>query len=72
MGDITSILDALATPDGMIASPADLVNNQFGVPLAHLSQQYLFGATGLRLRWSTTGSASSWRPAKTEREAGSE
>lgn len=49
MGDITSILDALATPDGMIASPADLVNNQFGVPLTHLSQQYLFGATGLRL-----------------------
>jgi hypothetical protein len=35
---------------GAIATVQELKENQFGLPLPHYAQQYLFGSTGLRLR----------------------
>lgn len=35
---------------GAVTTPAELRENQFGMPLRHYAQQYLFGATGLRLK----------------------
>lgn len=34
---------------GMITTVAELRENQFGFPLRHYAQQYLYGATGLRI-----------------------
>lgn len=35
--------------DGVITTVEELKESQFGIPLKHYAQQYLFGATGLRL-----------------------
>lgn len=34
---------------GIVTTVSELKENQFGIPLKHYAQQYLFGATGLRL-----------------------
>lgn len=35
---------------GIVTSVSEMKENQFGVPLKHYAQQYLFGATGLRIQ----------------------
>lgn len=35
---------------GIITTVQELKENQFGIPLKHYAQQYLFGATGLRIQ----------------------
>lgn len=48
---IHSIMETLRKDDGgIVATVKELKENQYGFPLAHYAQQYLFGATGLRLR----------------------
>jgi len=39
-----------ADGQGIMVSVKELKENQFGLPLAHYAQQYLFGATGLRIK----------------------
>ncbi len=39
-----------ADGQGIMVSVKELKENQFGFPLAHYAQQYLFGATGLRIK----------------------
>lgn len=36
--------------EGVITTPKEFKEQQFGMPLRHYAQQYLFGATGLRLK----------------------
>ena len=38
-----------STPGGVVRTAAELRQQQFGLPLAHYAQWYLFGATGLRM-----------------------
>lgn len=49
---IDSLMDDLQKTDktGVIATVTELRENQYGLPLRHYAQQYLFGATGLRLK----------------------
>ena len=35
---------------GIVTTVNEMVENQFGIPLKHYAQQYLFGATGLRIQ----------------------
>ena len=35
---------------GVVSTVSELRENQFGIPLRHYAQQYLFGATGLRIQ----------------------
>lgn len=39
-----------ADGEGIMVSVKELKENQFGLPLQHYAQQYLFGATGLRIK----------------------
>ena len=39
-----------ATGTGIVSTIKEMKENQFGLPLQHYAQQYLFGSTGLRLR----------------------
>lgn len=39
-----------ADSDGVVLTPQELRQQQYGLPLRHYAQQYLFGSTGLRLR----------------------
>ena len=39
-----------ADSSGIMVTVKELKENQFGLPLAHYAQQYLFGATGLRIK----------------------
>lgn len=50
--DIASMIAAVkkATGTGIVSTAKELKENQFGLPLQHYAQQYLFGSTGLRLR----------------------
>lgn len=50
-GVFDSVIGAMrkSAGDGVICTPAELKSNQFGFPLQHFAQQYLFGATGLRV-----------------------
>lgn len=52
MGLISSFVEDLKKRDksGVITTIKELRENQFGLPLQHYAQQYLFGATGLRLK----------------------
>ena len=48
---IHSMMEALRKDDGgIVTSVKELKENQYGFPLAHYAQQYLFGATGLRIK----------------------
>lgn len=49
---ISGMRAALSKPDGtgVVATAEELKQNQFGFPLRHYAQQYLFGATGLRIQ----------------------
>jgi len=50
--DIADMIAAVkkGTGKGIVSTVKELKENQFGLPLQHYAQQYLFGATGLRLR----------------------
>lgn len=53
MLNIAEMMEEISKPekDGRIAfTPSEMLKNQFGVPLPHYAQQYLFGATGLRIK----------------------
>ena len=39
-----------STGTGIVSTVKELKENQFGLPLRHYCQQYLFGSTGMRLR----------------------
>lgn len=47
-----NMMDDLKKSDkaGVITTVKELKENQFGMPLKHYAQQYLFGSTGLRLK----------------------
>jgi len=48
---IHSMMEALRKDDGgIVTSVKELKENQYGFPLAHYAQQYLFGSTGLRIK----------------------
>lgn len=49
---IHSMIESLRKADssGIMVSVKELKENQFGFPLAHYAQQYLFGSTGLRIK----------------------
>lgn len=49
---IDGFLEGLKNPKtgGLVCTVQELVENQYGIPLKHYCQQYLFGATGLRLQ----------------------
>ena len=48
---IHSMMEALRKDDGgIVTTVKELKENQYGFPLAHYAQQYLFGATGLRIK----------------------
>lgn len=50
MGQFDDLIGSLKGDDGFaVMSPKDLVEQQYGFPLQHLAQQFLFGATGLRV-----------------------
>jgi hypothetical protein len=50
-GFFDDIIGAMQTSDkeGIVLTPQQLLDQQFGLPLRHFAQQYLFGATGLRI-----------------------
>lgn len=56
MADTASMLDDFMSDikkkdkEGIITTVKEMKENQFGMPLEHYAQEYLFGATGLRLR----------------------
>ena len=49
---IHNMIESLRKADssGIMVSVKELKENQFGFPLAHYAQQYLFGSTGLRIK----------------------
>lgn len=49
---IHNMIEGLRKADstGIMTSVKELRENQYGLPLAHFAQQYLFGATGLRIK----------------------
>lgn len=60
---MSNMLKALRNKNtgGFVTTPQEMKENQFGFPLRHYAQQYLFGATGLRIQVfnSIAGSAGS-------------
>ena len=60
---MSSMLKALRNKETgkLVTTPQEMKENQFGFPLKHYAQQYLFGATGLRIQVfnSIAGSAGS-------------
>lgn len=49
---IHNMIEGLRKADstGIMTSVKELKENQYGFPLAHFAQQYLFGSTGLRIK----------------------
>ena len=49
---IHAMIEGLRKADsaGIMTSVKELKDNQFGLPLGHYAQQYLFGSTGLRIK----------------------
>lgn len=49
---IDGFLEGLKNPKtgGLVCTVQELVENQYGIPLPHYAQQYLFGATALRMQ----------------------
>ena len=49
---IHNMIEGLRKADssGIMVTVKELKENQYGFPLAHYAQQYLFGATGLRIK----------------------
>jgi hypothetical protein len=56
MADTGSMIDDFMSDikkkdkDGIVTTVKEMKENQFGLPLEHYAQEYLFGATGLRLK----------------------
>lgn len=56
MAGTTSMIDDFMSDikkkdkEGIVTTVKEMKENQFGMPLGHYAQEYLFGATGLRLR----------------------